>query len=150
MPYWVSANQVVVPSVAIQHGQQGSFVFEVGDDSKVKIQPVTPGIVLDNDTTSITSGLNEGQSVVVDGMDRLQDGSPVRMRQAGDYGLGAGGGRGRGGRGRGGQGRGGQGADQGGAPAGAGQSTGMAAGAPEGGRQGKGRGKGKRGGNAPQ
>jgi multidrug efflux system membrane fusion protein len=139
-------NQVVVPSVAIQHGQQGSFVFEVGDDSKVKMQPVTPGIVLDNDMTSIASGLNEGESVVVDGMDRLQDGSPVRIRQPGDDGTG-------GGRGRGGRGRGGRGAGQGGAPAGAGQTTGMAAGAAGdagGGDRGRGRGKGKRGGGSPQ
>jgi multidrug efflux system membrane fusion protein len=138
-------NQVVVPSVAIQHGQQGSFVFLVGDDSRVKLQTVQPDIVLDNDTTSIASGLNEGDSVVVDGMDRLQNGSQVRIRQPGDDGTGGGGGRGRG---RGGRGRG----------AGGRAAAGMASGADAaqsgsdmaGGRQGKGKGKGKRGGNNAQ
>ncbi len=91
-------NQVVIPSVAIQHGQQGSFVFKVGDDSKVKIQPVQADVVLDNDTTSLLSGLSDGDPVVVDGTDRLQDGSQVRMRTPGDEGVGA---VGRGGRGRG-------------------------------------------------
>jgi multidrug efflux system membrane fusion protein len=92
-------NQVVVPSVAIQHGQQGPFVFLVGSDSKVKMQNVTPDIVLDDNTTSISSGLAAGDSVVIDGTDRLQNGSPVRERKPGDDGSGAGGGRGRGGRG---------------------------------------------------
>jgi multidrug efflux system membrane fusion protein len=90
------ANQIVVPSVAIQHGQQGPFVFVVGDDSKVAMKPVQVGIVLDNDTTSIGGGLEDGVPVVVDGTDRLQNGSQVRVRQPGDDGMGGGGGRGRG------------------------------------------------------
>ncbi|MES1257580.1 MAG: efflux RND transporter periplasmic adaptor subunit, partial [Acidobacteriota bacterium] len=92
------ANQVVVPSVAVQHGQQGTFVFVVGDDSKVKITPVQVGIVLDNETTSLASGVEEGAAVVVDGTDRLQNGSAVRIRvpgedNAGGRGRGNGGGR---------------------------------------------------------
>ncbi|HVW85006.1 MAG TPA: MdtA/MuxA family multidrug efflux RND transporter periplasmic adaptor subunit [Bryobacteraceae bacterium] len=82
-------NQIVIPSVAIQHGQQGPFVFLVDDDSKVKIQPVQPDIVLENNMTSIASGLSEGDPVVVDGTDRLQDGSQVRIRRPGDDGSGA-------------------------------------------------------------
>ncbi len=130
-------NQIVIPSVAVQHGQQGSFVFLVGDNSRVKLQPVQPGIALDNNMTSIDSGLNDGDSVVVDGTDRLQDGSQVRIRQPGDDGTGGGGrGRGRGGRGRG---------------AGAPAAAGMASGADDaGGHQGKGKGKGKRSGGSPQ
>jgi multidrug efflux system membrane fusion protein len=98
-------NRIVVPSVAVQHGQNGPFVFVVGEDSKVVITPVQTGIVLDNDTTSILSGLQDGAPVVVDGTDRLQDGSQVRIRKPGDDGMGAGGG----GRGRGRGARGGQG-----------------------------------------
>ena len=96
------ANQVVVPSVAIQHGQQGDFVFVVppGEDSKVQITPVKPAIVMEGDLTSISSGLSDGDQVVIDGTDRLQNGSPVRIRKPGDDGMGGGGrGRGRGGRG---------------------------------------------------
>jgi multidrug efflux system membrane fusion protein len=138
-------NQIVVPSVAVQHGQQGSFVFLVDEDSRVKLQTVQPGIVLDNNTTSIDSGLKEGDAVVVDGTDRLQDGSPVRIRQPGDDGTGGGGGRGRG--------RGGRGRGAGGQAAGAGApaAAGMASGADDaGGHQGKGKGKGKRSGGSPQ
>jgi multidrug efflux system membrane fusion protein len=91
-------NQIVIPSVGIQHGQSGPFVFLAGEDSKVKIQNVTPDIVLDNDTTSIAAGLNEGDPVVVDGTDRLQNGSVVRVRKPGEDPLAAarGGGRARG------------------------------------------------------
>jgi len=110
-------DQIVIPSVAIQHGQQGSFVFLTDADSRVKIQPVTPDIVMDGDLTSITKGLNEGDSVVVDGTDRLQDGSQVRLRTAADLAPTAPAGRGRGGRG----GRGGKGKKGGGQPGGGGQ-----------------------------
>ena len=48
-------NQIVIPSVAVQHGQQGSFVFLVGENSRVKLQPVQPGIVLDNDIPRSTA-----------------------------------------------------------------------------------------------
>jgi membrane fusion protein, multidrug efflux system len=92
-------GQIVIPSVAIQHGQQGPFVFLVDEESKVKIQNITTDIVLDDNTTSIPSGLKNGDSVVVDGTDRLQDGTQVRIRTPGDEdvtGPGSGGGRGSG------------------------------------------------------
>ncbi len=113
-------SEVVIPSVAIQHGQQGPFVFLVGADSKVTMQVVKPDIALDNDSTSIASGLSDGDAVVVDGTDRLQNGSPVRIRRPGDDGMG-GGGRGRGRGGRGGRG-------SGGAPNGAGSGAGSGGG----------------------
>jgi multidrug efflux system membrane fusion protein len=119
-------NEVVVPSVAIQHGQQGAFVFLVGADSKVKMQTVQPDIALDNDTTSLAGGLSDGDSVVVDGTDRLQNGSAVRIRQPGDDGTG-GTGRGRGGRGKMGRGAGGApgGSPAGNPPAGSGVASGQ-------------------------
>jgi multidrug efflux system membrane fusion protein len=116
-------NQIVSPSVALQHGQQGAFVFVVGDDSKVVITPVQPGIVLDDNTMSVLGGLEEGAQVVVDGTDRLQNASPVRIRKPGDDGMGnpnAGRGRGKGARGgkTGGAGQGGAGQGGGRAPGG--------------------------------
>ncbi|MDE3196161.1 MAG: MdtA/MuxA family multidrug efflux RND transporter periplasmic adaptor subunit [Acidobacteriota bacterium] len=94
-------QQVVIPSQAIQHGQQGNFVFMVGDDSKVKMQTVVPDITLDDKgLTSITNGLSTGAPVVTDGTDRLQDGTTVRVRRPGEDPLALpAGGRGRGGRG---------------------------------------------------
>jgi len=96
-------DQIVIPSVAIQHGQQGNFVFLVGEDSKVKIQVVQPDVVMENDLTSLSGGLKEGDTVAVDGTDRLQDGATIRVRRPGDDGTGGGGrGRGRGKKGGGG------------------------------------------------
>jgi multidrug efflux system membrane fusion protein len=101
-------QQIVVPSEAIQHGQQGSFVFTMTSDSKSKMVTVTPGIVLDNDLTQITAGLSEGDAVITQGTDRLQDGSTVRPAKAdGSTPPGGGGGRGRNGKGRGNKGDGG-------------------------------------------
>ncbi|HZL57596.1 MAG TPA: MdtA/MuxA family multidrug efflux RND transporter periplasmic adaptor subunit [Bryobacteraceae bacterium] len=89
-------NQVVVPSEAIQHGQQGPFVFLVDENSKVKMQNVQPDIVLDNDLTSISAGLQANDPVVTDGTDRLQTGTLVRVRRPGEDPLAIpGGGRGR-------------------------------------------------------
>ena len=75
-------NQVIVPDVAIQQGSNGPFVVIVGDDAKVKIQPVQVGIVEGNDA-QILSGLNEGDAVVTDGAEKLQAGSRVRIAKLG-------------------------------------------------------------------
>jgi len=106
-------EQVVVPSEAIQHGQQGPFVFTMTSDSRSKMVTVNPGIVLDNDLTQLTSGISEGDAVIIQGTDRLQDGSQVRPAKA-DGSTPPGGGRGRGGRGRGDKGGGNGGGDKGG------------------------------------
>ena len=74
---------------------------------------VNPGIVLDNDLTQLTSGISEGDAVIIQGTDRLQDGSQVRPAKA-DGSTPPGGGRGRGGRGRGDKGGGNGGGDKGG------------------------------------
>jgi len=98
-------NQTVIPTVAIQQGQQGTFVYKIDDSNKAHLQVVKVGVG-DQTQTSILSGLEVGDRVAVDGADRLQDGSQVRVRRAGeleeqaaaDAAALAGGGRGRGGR----------------------------------------------------
>ena len=97
-------NQAVVPNVAVQNGQQGTFVYVVDDDSRVHLKPVQVGITTATGT-QILGGLTDGDRVVVDGTDRLIEGATVRVRKPGElenppgYDGGAGGGRkGRGGR----------------------------------------------------
>jgi multidrug efflux system membrane fusion protein len=125
-------NQIVVPSVAVQHGQQGAFVYVVNDASRVQLRPVTTGLVGDDFGTQITSGLEEGEQVVVDGTDRLQNNAQVRIRPAG-----GGDGGGRSGRGGGRGGSGGRGA-RGGADAAGDEGSAAGAGAMGGGRRGGG------------
>jgi multidrug efflux system membrane fusion protein len=76
-------NQLTVPGVAVQDGQQGTFVYVVDEDSKVHLKPVTVGTTTET-IDAITSGLAEGDQVVVDGTDRLVDGAAVRVRKAGE------------------------------------------------------------------
>jgi multidrug efflux system membrane fusion protein len=74
-------NVVLVPTTAILRGPQGTYVFAVGADSKVKIHVVTLAEANGN-ITGISSGLDSGDIVVTDGQDKLQDGSKVEPRQS--------------------------------------------------------------------
>ena len=69
-------NQTVVPVAAIQRGASGTFVFIVSPDKTVSQRSVKLGIQ-DGDKVAILSGLRPGDTVVVDGADRLRDGSEV-------------------------------------------------------------------------
>jgi multidrug efflux system membrane fusion protein len=95
-------NQLVVPGVAVQSGQQGTFVYLVDEDSRVHLKPVRVGISTAT-STAILSGVSDGDRVVIDGTDRLVDGAVVRVRKPGEldnppgYDPGAGGRSGRGG-----------------------------------------------------
>jgi multidrug efflux system membrane fusion protein len=95
-------NQLVVPNVAVQNGQQGTFVYVVDDDSTVHLKTVQVGITTATDA-DILSGISDGDRVVIDGTDRLVEGAEVRVRKAGELdnppGFDAGGGNGRRGRG---------------------------------------------------
>ena len=69
-------DALVVPSVAIQSGVQGSYVWLVDTDGKgtsvARIQPVKVALA-EGQLTIVDSGLQKGQSVVIDGADRLRD-----------------------------------------------------------------------------
>jgi len=75
-------NALVVPSVAIQTGLQGPFVWRTQADpsgkSTVKIQPVRV-VLAEGQVTIVDSGLQAGQQVVVDGADRLRPDAPVTV-----------------------------------------------------------------------
>ena len=76
-------DQLVVPNVAVQNGQQGTFVYVVDDNSRVHLKTVQVGITTDT-SADILSGISEGDRVVVDGTDRLSEGAEVRVRKAGE------------------------------------------------------------------
>ncbi|QEM68513.1 MdtA/MuxA family multidrug efflux RND transporter periplasmic adaptor subunit [Geobacter sp. FeAm09] len=75
-------DSVVVPASAIQRGSQGTFVYLVKADKTVAMRPVVIGVT-QGDDIAITSGLDAGEMVVVDGAERLRDGSKVELREAG-------------------------------------------------------------------
>lgn len=67
----------VVPPAAIQRGPNGSYVFVIGAQDTAHVQPVAEKITEGNQV-GLASGLQPGAQVVVDGADRLQDGTRVR------------------------------------------------------------------------
>jgi multidrug efflux system membrane fusion protein len=72
----VQHGDTVVPTSAIERGQQGSFVYIVGADNKVAAKAVVLGAV-DGERQAVLSGVSPGDKVVVDGADRLKDGLEV-------------------------------------------------------------------------
>jgi membrane fusion protein, multidrug efflux system len=72
---------VLVPDDAVQRGPDGLYVFLVGDDNKVSMQPVAVSHS-DDGQSVVASGLTLGQKVVVAGQYRLQPGSVVQASEA--------------------------------------------------------------------
>ncbi len=72
----------IVPVSAIQRGAPGTFVYLVSPDNTVTVAKVKlgPG---DGQRIAILSGLQLGESVVVDGADRLRDGAKVTLAATG-------------------------------------------------------------------
>jgi len=75
-------NSTVVPTAAILRGPQGTFVYAVNSDKTVQDRMVTVALT-QGDTTVVTAGLNPGDTVVTDGQDKLQRGSRIEPRSAG-------------------------------------------------------------------
>lgn len=71
-------DAVVVPTVAIQRSQTGTFVFVVRDGA-AQVQPVTVDRTYEG--LSVANGLKGGEDVVVDGQLLLSQGTRVEQRQ---------------------------------------------------------------------
>lgn len=74
-------DAVVVPSAAVQTGQQGQYVFVVKGDGSVEIRPVVPGTVLAGEEV-IEKGIQSGERVVTDGQLMLYPGAHALIRNA--------------------------------------------------------------------
>ena len=71
-------DALVVPSQAVQTGQQGQYVFVVKPDQSVESRPVVAQRTA-GEKTVIASGLQPGETVVTDGQLRLRPGSKVKV-----------------------------------------------------------------------
>jgi len=78
----VEPDAIVIPSQALQTGQQGAFVFVVKPDATVETRRVVVARTQGSESV-ITSGLAAGESVVTDGQPRLVQGAKVEVRSAG-------------------------------------------------------------------
>ena len=69
-------NLTLIPIPAIQRGPQGTYVYLVGQGNVVSIRPITIAQTT-GDTAGLSSGLKQGDVIVTDGQDKLQDGSKI-------------------------------------------------------------------------
>jgi multidrug efflux system membrane fusion protein len=74
-------NAVLVPSQAVQTGQNGSFVFVVDDHMQARLRPIVAGAQIGGDTV-IEHGVEAGETVVTDGQILLAPGATVRVKSA--------------------------------------------------------------------
>ena len=77
----IKKNAILVPASAIQVSPQGNFVWIFEDDDRtVSRQEVTPGAT-ENYQTEIVTGVDAGDAVVINGVDKLQDGMKVGVKK---------------------------------------------------------------------
>jgi multidrug efflux system membrane fusion protein len=69
---------VLVPTPAVLSGAPGNYVYLVNANNTVSVRKVTLG-PSDGTHSAISSGLAVGNTVVVDGTDRLSDGAPISV-----------------------------------------------------------------------
>jgi multidrug efflux system membrane fusion protein len=75
----VQRDAVVVPSEAVQTGQQGQYVFTIGPGQTVELRPVRTGEDLGAEIV-IAEGLRAGERVVTDGQLQLAPGMTVEVK----------------------------------------------------------------------
>lgn len=85
-----AVQAIVVPSQAVQVGQDKSFVYVVKADGTVEMRTVKTGAVMDA-ITVIEDGLKPGEQVVTDGQLRLVPGAKVQAKGQGGGNRGQGG-----------------------------------------------------------
>jgi len=74
-------NAIVVPTRAVQIGQNGEFIFVVKSDQTVDARPVQAGIEYQGFSV-IPQGLHSGETVVVDGQLRLKPGTKISVAKS--------------------------------------------------------------------
>jgi len=73
-------SALVIPTAGLQLGAKGSFVYGLHQDDTVKIQPVTVGATY-LDETVVLSGITFDQKVIVEGTDKLTEGTKVQVNK---------------------------------------------------------------------
>jgi multidrug efflux system membrane fusion protein len=71
------SDATLLPYEAIQRGAEGSFVYALDEENRVRRQAVNLGVT-DAGRVAILSGLEAGERVVLDGVDRLRNGTLVK------------------------------------------------------------------------
>jgi multidrug efflux system membrane fusion protein len=80
------SQAVLVPTPAVLSGAPGNYVYLANSNNTVSVHKVTPG-PSDGVNTAILSGLSAGDTVVIDGTDRLTDGAKISIAAANNAGT---------------------------------------------------------------
>ena len=72
-------NVTVIPAQALQLSSDGSFVFVINQDNTVTRKAVTAGPTFGEDQQAILKGVEPGDRLVTEGIDRLTNGSKVQL-----------------------------------------------------------------------
>jgi multidrug efflux system membrane fusion protein len=75
----IRAGAMVIAASALQRGPQGTFVYLAGPDGKAQLRVIEPGITV-GDLLVVNKGLQQGESVVVEGQNQLRPGSVLQPR----------------------------------------------------------------------
>jgi multidrug efflux system membrane fusion protein len=68
-----------ISTAGIQRGVPGTFVYLINADNTVSVRPIQLGIT-DGDHVEVRSGLVPGDSIVIDGADKLREGGKIVIR----------------------------------------------------------------------
>ena len=74
-------DTLLVPAAAVQKNPQGTFVYVVKPDNTVDVRTVTVGAT-QGDVIALNSGVEPGEMLVTDGLDKLQAGTKVIVQAA--------------------------------------------------------------------
>jgi multidrug efflux system membrane fusion protein len=77
-------DQTVILHTAVQRGGRGLFVYVVRDDNTVTARPITLGPV-DGPRVAVLKGVQPGDRVVIDGIDRLREGARVQVTKRPEF-----------------------------------------------------------------
>lgn len=73
-------NAIAVPQTAVLQGQSGMYVYTVDSQGKAAVRPVIAGDWY-KDFWIINSGLKKGDIVIVEGVNKVQNGTPVSIKK---------------------------------------------------------------------
>lgn len=76
-----NADALSIPDAAVQFGNDGTYVYVIGDDDTASVRAVVLGAA-SGDRVAVIDGLSAGERVVLEGIDRLRDGARVEVVQA--------------------------------------------------------------------
>jgi len=80
----VQSNALVIPTQAMQTGQDGTYVYVVDADHKADVRPITIGLRGESELV-VDKGLSEGDMVVTQGQLRLAPGMRVSVAGEGGH-----------------------------------------------------------------